>query len=103
MNNTVTLNKTVILGAALCAATLLELAACGGSSDVAMQSASASTTTATATPPATVTPQTEMLDTQQVLAVAEVQSETTDPKSVGTGAWMVADAEDETSDPVPVG
>jgi hypothetical protein len=44
-----------------------------------------------------------MLDTQQVLAVAQAPSETTDPKPVGTGAWMVADAEDQTSDPVPVG
>jgi hypothetical protein len=44
-----------------------------------------------------------MLDTQQVLALADVQSDTSDPKPVGVGAWMVADADDETSDPVPVG
>jgi hypothetical protein len=90
--------KTLIMGAAL-GAGVLELAACGGSSGVAMQSSPASTAPTTTT----VTPQTEMLDTQQVLAVAEVQSDTSDPNSVGKGAWMVADAEDETSDPVPVG
>jgi hypothetical protein len=78
---------------------VLELAACGGSG-VAMQSSPASASSTTTAP---VTAQTDMLDTQQVLAVAEVPSETTDPKSVGAGAWMVADAEDQTSDPVPVG
>lgn len=99
MNKTVSMNKTVIMGAALCAASF-GLAGCGGgSSGPAVQSSSAST----ATPPATSAPQTEMLDTQQVLALAEVQSNTSDPKPVGVGAWMVADADDETSDPVPVG
>jgi len=96
MNKRVAITKTVILGAALCAATL-ELAACGGSSDVGMQSSS------TSTPPATSTPQTEVLDTQQVLALAQVQSETSDPKPVGVGAWVVAGADDETADPIPVG
>jgi hypothetical protein len=91
--------KTLIMGAAL-GAGVLELAACGGSG-VAMQSSPASA--ASTTTPAPVAAQTDMLDTQQVLAVAEVPSETTDPKPVGTGAWMVADAEDQTSDPVPVG
>jgi len=95
MKKIVAITKTVILGAALCAATL-ELAACGGSSDVAMQSSST-------TPPATSTPQTEILDTQQVLALAQVQSETSDPKPVGVGAWVVAGADDETADPIPVG
>jgi len=92
--------KTLIMGAAL-GAGVLELAACGGSG-VAMQGSptSAASTTTTTAP---VTSQTEMLDTQQVLAVAQAPSETTDPKPVGTGAWMVADAEDQTSDPVPVG
>lgn len=90
--------KTLIMGAAL-GAGVLELAACGGSG-VAMQG---SPTSAASTTTAPVTSQTEMLDTQQVLAVAQAPSETTDPKSVGAGAWMVADAEDETSDPLPVG
>jgi hypothetical protein len=101
MNKTVAMNKTVIMGAALCAASF-GLAGCGGgSSGPAVQSSSGST--ATASPPATSSPQTEMLDTQQVLALADVQSDTSDPKPVGVGAWMVADADDETSDPVPVG
>jgi hypothetical protein len=99
MNKTVAMNKTVILGAALCAATLALTGCGGGSSGPAVESSSASTTT----PPATSTPQTEMLDTQQVLALAEAQSDTGDPKLVGVGAWMVAGADDETSDPVPVG
>jgi hypothetical protein len=90
------------MGAALCATTL-ELAACSGSSSGPAVESSPASTTATPTPPVTAAPQTEMLDTEQVLAVAEVPSETADPKPVGTGAWMVADAEDETSDPVPVG
>jgi hypothetical protein len=82
--------KTIVMSAALCAGTL-ELTACGGGS--ATSSA----------PPVTAAPQTEMLDTEQVLALAEAPSETNDPKPVGTGAWMVADAEDATSDPMPVG
>jgi hypothetical protein len=47
--------------------------------------------------------QTQMLDTQQVLALARVTSETSDPTVVGNGGLMVADADDNTSDPVPVG
>jgi hypothetical protein len=52
---------------------------------------------------ATVQPQNQMLDTQQVLALARVTSESTDPTVVGSGGLMVADADDNTSDPVPVG
>ncbi len=48
-------------------------------------------------------PQTQQVDTQQLLAMAQVTSETTDPKPVGNGALMVADADDQTSEPVPVG
>jgi hypothetical protein len=48
-------------------------------------------------------PQTQQVDTEQLLAMAQVASETTDPKPVGNGALMVADADDQTSDPIPVG
>jgi hypothetical protein len=52
---------------------------------------------------ATAQPQIQMLDTQQVLVLARVTSETSDPTVVGSGGLMVADADDNTSDPVPVG
>jgi hypothetical protein len=52
---------------------------------------------------ATAQPQNQMLDTQQVLTLARVTSESTDPTVVGSGGLMVADADDNTSDPVPVG
>lgn len=42
------------------------------------------------------------LDTAHVLAIARSASENTDPLPVDGGALMVADANDDTSDPVPV-
>jgi hypothetical protein len=54
---------------------------------------------ATMPPPA----QTQVLDTEQLLALAQVQSETADPLPVGPTGTTVADQNDETSDPIPVG
>jgi hypothetical protein len=48
------------------------------------------------------TQQPQALDTMQVLAIARSPSETTDPLPVADGALMLADANDDTSDPVPV-
>jgi hypothetical protein len=48
-------------------------------------------------------PQTQVLDTMQVLAIARVRSETSDPVPVVDGALRVADANDDSSDPLPVG
>jgi hypothetical protein len=50
-----------------------------------------------------LTPQSQTLDSAQVLSIAQGPSETTDPKVVDDGALIVADAGDETSDPIPVG
>jgi hypothetical protein len=41
-------------------------------------------------------------DTQAVLAIARVPSKSSDPLPVGDGYLMLADANGETSDPVPV-
>jgi hypothetical protein len=85
--------KTGFLAAALGTGILL-LYGCGEGSSGSM---------ATTGSVATAQPQTQMLDTQQVLALARVTSETSDPTVVGSGGLMVADADDNTSDPVPVG
>jgi hypothetical protein len=45
----------------------------------------------------------QTLDTTQVLGLAEVPAETTDPMPVDNSALVVADVNDETSDPMPVG
>ena len=45
----------------------------------------------------------QLVETQQELARARVTEDTSDPKAVGAKALMVADADDETSDPLPVG
>jgi hypothetical protein len=42
------------------------------------------------------------LDTAHVLAIARSSSESGDPLPVDGGALLVADANDDTSDPVPV-
>ncbi len=56
-----------------------------------------------APPPAVVmTPQVQPLDTTQVLSLAKAPSETADPEVVGPGALLVADSDDETSDPIEV-
>ncbi len=47
--------------------------------------------------------QAEVLDTQQLLVMAQVTSETADPKPVGPGALSVAYPNHQTSDPIPVG
>jgi hypothetical protein len=54
-------------------------------------------------PPVVSQPQTQLVDTQQLLVMARVPTDTSDPKAVGAKALMVADADDETSDPLPVG
>lgn len=42
------------------------------------------------------------LDTAHVLTIARSSSENSDPLAVDGGALLVADANDDTSDPVPV-
>jgi hypothetical protein len=48
------------------------------------------------------TPQPQTLDTTHVLAIARSASENTDPLPVDGGALRLADANDDSSDPVPV-
>ncbi|HXN10804.1 MAG TPA: hypothetical protein VN859_06135 [Steroidobacteraceae bacterium] len=50
-----------------------------------------------------LTQQSQTLDAAQVLSVAQVPTESADPTAVDGGALVVADAEDQTSDPMPVG
>jgi hypothetical protein len=88
------LTRTVIDTTALCTAALL-LFGCGGGSSGSMSSGTSM--------PVAQQPQAQAVDTQQLLAMAQVTSETTDPKPVGNGALLVADADDQTSEPIPVG
>ena len=53
-------------------------------------------------PPAAVMAQPQGLSTAQVLAIAQAPSETDDPKPVVNGALLLADDNDESSDPIPV-
>jgi hypothetical protein len=80
--------RTALRACAILGATLLA-AGCG--SDMGAPS------TAGLAPP----PQT--LDSAQVLSIAQVPTENTDPTAVDAGALVVADADDQTSDPIPVG
>ena len=82
------MNLKLLIGALPGLAGSLVLSGCGSGSDQ----------TAAMSPP----PPPQALDTQAVLAIARVPSETSDPLPVGDGALMLADANDETSDPVPV-
>jgi hypothetical protein len=88
------LNRTVIGAIALCTAGLL-LFGCGGGSSGSMSPGTSM--------PVVQPSQGQAIDTQQLLAMAQVTSETTDPKPVGHGALLVADADDQTSEPIPVG
>ena len=54
-------------------------------------------------PPVASQPQPQVVDTQQLLVMARVPSDSSDPQLVGKQALMVADANDEASDPLPVG
>ncbi len=54
-------------------------------------------------PPVVSQPQGQLVDTQQLLVMARVAEDTSDPKAVGAKALMVADTDDQTSDPLPVG
>ncbi len=54
------------------------------------------------TPPVVVQPPAP-LSTAQVLAIAQVTSETDDSKPVAGGALTLADVNNETADPIPVG
>jgi hypothetical protein len=83
------MNFKLLIGALPGLAASLVLSGCGGSG---------SDQTAAVSPP----PPPQALDTQAVLAIARVPSETSDPLPVGDGALMLADANDETSDPIPV-
>jgi hypothetical protein len=85
------LTRTLIGTSAVGTAALL-LSGCGGGSSGSGGSM-----------PVAQQQQAQPVDTQQLLAMAQVTSETTDPKPVGNGALMVADADDQTSDPIPVG
>jgi hypothetical protein len=82
------MNIKTALGAAALGMGILLLYGCGENSSGSM---------------AAVQPQIQMLDTQEILGLARVTSETSDPAVVGRGGVMVADADDNTSDPVPVG
>jgi len=82
------MNLKLLIGALPGLAASLILSGCGGSG--------ADQTAAMSPPPA------QALDTQAVLAIARVPSETSDPLPVGDHALMLADANDETSDPIPV-
>ena len=88
------LSRAVMGTTALCTAALL-LFGCGGGSGGSMSSGSSM--------PVLQQSQAQAVDTQQLLAMAQVTSETTDPKPVGNGALLVADAQDQTSEPIPVG
>jgi hypothetical protein len=80
--------RTLLQAGAILGATLLA-AGCG--SDVGAPAMSGST------------PLSQTLDAAQVLSVADVPTESADPTAVDDGALQVADADDETSDPMPVG
>ncbi len=85
-------SKILILGA-ICAAPCI-LAACGGNDN------GSSTSTTTPTPPPTTSNVME-LDTAQVLALAQVTSETSTPFSVNGGALVLTDTS-QTSSPLSV-
>jgi hypothetical protein len=81
-------NRTLLSAAALLTAMLL-LPGCGGEDGGPVPSNQAQS-------------QPQTLDTAQLLAVAQVASEVTDPATVDHGALVLADENDETSDPMPV-
>ena len=82
--------KTLIGSTVLWTAALL-LSGCGGGG------------TGGSMPPVVSQPQGQLVDTQQLLMIARVSEDTSDPKAVSAKALMVADANDDTSDPLPVG
>jgi len=84
--------KPLIGGAALGTAALL-LTGCGGGSGASMPAAM----------PPVAPSQAQQIDTLQLLAIAKDPSETSDPRAVGNKVLVVADADDETSDPLLVG
>jgi len=84
-------SKILILGA-ICAAPCI-LAACGGNDN------GSSTSTTTPTPPPTSNVM--ALDTAQVLALAQVTSETSAPFAVNGGALVLTDTS-ETGSPISV-
>jgi len=86
-------SKVLILGA-ICTVTSL-LAACGGNDN------GSSNTSTTTPPPTTTTPSGMGLDTAQVLALAQVTSETSAPFAVDGGAVTLDDSS-ETSSPIAV-
>ncbi len=86
-------SKVLILGA-ICTASSM-LAACGGDNN---GSSNNSTTT---TPPPTTSSSGMALDTAQVLALAQVTSETSTPFAVNGGALTLTDTS-ESSSPITV-
>ncbi len=85
-------NKTLI-GAAVAWTAALLLSGCGGGGGGVGGSM----------PPVVSQPQAQLVDTQQLLGMARVPSDSGDPNGVGAQGLMVADADDQTSDPLPVG
>ena len=81
------MNSKMLAGALAMLAGSLVLSGCGGGGQSNQSVA---------------TPQPQTLDTTHVLAIARSASETTDPLPVDGGALLVADANDDASDPVPV-
>ena len=81
------MNSRIFVGALATLAGSVVLSGCGGGGQSNQSGA---------------TPQAQLLDTTQVLAIARSASENTDPLPVDGGALLVADANDDSSDPVPV-
>jgi hypothetical protein len=83
-------SKNVLLATSALMACLL-LPACGGSRSYDAM-----------TPPPATTPPTTTLGTAQVLTATQTSSETDDPLVVNEGAVVVANANDDISDPIVI-
>jgi len=86
------MKSKILILVALCTATCI-LAACGGNDN-------GSSSSTTPTPPPT-TSNVQALDTAQVLALAQVTSETSTPFAVNGGALVLVDTS-ENSSPITV-
>ena len=83
--------KKSLIGSTVLWTAALLLSGCGGGG------------TSGSMPPVASQPQGQLVDTQQLLVMARVNEDTSDPLAVGAKALMVANAGDDTSDPLPVG
>ena len=88
------MSKNTLIGGAMLGTTALLLSGCGGGSSASMPPVM---------PPVAPPSQVQQIDTQQLLAIAKVPTDASDPKAVGSKVLVVADADDETSDPLLVG